>query len=212
MSTSMTTSTTTSAAPASSRETGATGDRASDRASARRAHGRPGASDQPHLRLIPGNGAQQLALPYEYEVAPGVPAVPPVSRHLHLIPDETAEDPGAMIPEGLEPPGRWTQRLARAISEVATGERPASQLQGHVTREVQTYLSLRGQSVARHPSSRPTRGTTRLRSVRGVRICPVAPGVVEASAVLVGSDRARALALRLEAQGGQWVATAVRLG
>lgn len=204
----MTTSTTTSAstptdhAPGASQTPGGEG----------RAHRRPAATEQPRLRLLPGGGTQQLALPYEYEVAPGVPAIPPVSRHLHLIPDETAEDPGAMIPAGLEPPGRWTQRIARAIAEVATGERPAGQLQGHVSREVQTYLTLRGQSVARHPSSRATRGTTKLRTVRGVRICPVAPGVVEASAVLIGSDRARALALRLEAQGDRWVATAVHLG
>lgn len=173
---------------------------------------RPATTEQPRLRVLPGGGTQQLTLPYEYEVAPGIPAVPPVPRHLHVVPGETPQDPGASVPEGLEPPGRWTQRLARAIAEVASGERPAGQLQGHVTREVQTYLALRGQSVARHPSTRATRGTTRLRSVRGVRVCPVAPGVVEASAVLVGNDRARALALRLEAQGDQWVATAVHLG
>ena len=204
----MTTSMTTSASPDTTQPAADTEGRGSET----RGHRRPAASDQPRLRLIPGAGNQQLALPYEYEVAPGVPAIPSVPRHLHAIPDETDADPGAMIPEGLEPPGRWTQRLARAIAEVATGERPAAQLHGHVTREVQTYLSLRGQSVARHPSSRQTRGTTRLRSVRGVRVCPVAPGVVEASAVLIGSDRARALALRLEAQGDQWVATAVHLG
>ncbi len=204
----MTTSMTTSASTDTTLPSGNTEGRARENRGVRR----PAASEQPRLRLVAGDGNQQLAFPYEYEIAPGVPAVPPVSRHLHSMPDEVDTDPGAMIPEGLEPPGRWTQRLARAIAEVATGERPAAQLQGHVTREVQTYLSLRGQSVARHPSSRQTRGTTRLRSVRGVRVCPVAPGVVEASAVLVGSDRARALALRLEVQGDQWVATAVHLG
>lgn len=204
----MNTSMTTSASADQGLQSGTSGGRARENHTSNR----PAASAQPLLRLVPGDDTQQLTFPYEYEVSPGVPAVPPVPRHLHLIADETSEDPGAVVPKGLEPPGRWTQRLARAIAEVASGERPAAQLQGHVSREVLTYLSLRGQSVARHPSTRPTRGTTRLRSVRGVRVCPVAPGVVEASAVLIGSDRARALALRLEAQGDQWVATAVHLG
>ena len=174
---------------------------------------RPEPGQRPRLKLIHGEAAQQLTLPYEYEVAPGVPAIPPATSHLHLVAENgSTSDPDAAVPPHLEHPGRWTQRLARAIAEVATGERPAGQLTGHVSREVQTYLALRGQSVARHPASRGTRGATRLRAVQGVRVCPVAPGVVEASAVLVGGDRARALALRLEAQGDQWVATAVQLG
>jgi hypothetical protein len=48
--------------------------------------------------------------------------------------------------------------------------------------------------------------------VRSVRVCPVAPGIVETSAVLVGPDRARAVAIRLEAIAGRWLATAVEFG
>lgn len=165
-------------------------------------------TEPPRLRLIrgEGSGARQLALPLEYEVAPGVPAIPPVPAHLHLVTDAPA------MPEGLPPAGLWTARLARAIVEVAQGERPAAQLAGHLSRDQLTRLTLRGNAVARHPSSRQQRGATRMRQVRGVRVCPVAPGIVETSAVLIGGQRAQAIALRLEAVGQQWLATAVELG
>ena len=39
----------------------------------------------PVLRVLPGGPAGQLCLPYEYDVAPGVPAVPPVPADLHLV-------------------------------------------------------------------------------------------------------------------------------
>lgn len=39
-----------------------------------------------------------------------------------------------------------------------------------------------------------------------------APGIIEASAVVIGSVRARAVALRLEAVRGRWLATAVEFG
>ncbi len=203
--------------------------------------------DPRRLSLIrgEGSGARHLCLPLEYEVAPGVPAIPPTPTHLHLVgsshqevladaPTDGTSTDGAS-PDGaanvgaanvgaanvgaanvgapaLPPPGLWTMRLARAIAEVAHGERPAGQLTPHVSREQLLHLSRRGQAVLRHPSSAAQRGSTRLRSVRGVRVCSVAPGVVEASAVLVGGQRAQAIALRLEAVGSNWVATAVELG
>jgi hypothetical protein len=48
--------------------------------------------------------------------------------------------------------------------------------------------------------------------VRAVRVCRVAPGIVETSAVLVGGDRAQAIAIRLEAVDGRWLATVIQLG
>jgi hypothetical protein len=39
----------------------------------------------------------------------------------------------------------------------------------------------------------------------------VAPGIVETSAVLVGADRAQAIAIRLEATNGRWLATAIEM-
>jgi hypothetical protein len=48
--------------------------------------------------------------------------------------------------------------------------------------------------------------------VRSVRVTSPAPGVVEASAVVIGGERARAVALRLEVVRGRWLATAIEIG
>lgn len=154
------------------------------------------------LRLVPG----QLALPYEYEVSPGVPAVPEVPHDLRMSGDAAVDTPE------LPDPRIWAARLARAISEVSVGERPPAQLTRWVARDVLTRLALRGRFVQRHPAARAQRGVSRLRSVRAVRACAVAPGVVETSAVIVGGDRAHAIAIRLEVVNDRWLATAVELG
>ena len=162
----------------------------------------------PTLRLLPGGPAGQLCLPYEYDVSPGVPAVPPVPADLHLV---VSPDPDAStVP--LPDPGPWAARLARACAEVAVGARPPAQLTRHVQRDVLAQLARRGVAVARHPSSRTQRGVSRLRTVRAVRVCPVAPGIVETSAVIIGGERAQAIAIRLEAVEGRWLATVVQLG
>ena len=154
------------------------------------------------LQAVP----RQLSLPYEYDVAPGVPAVPPVPPDLRTVGSAPEH------PTGLPDPVAWSARLARAVAEVASGERPPTQLTKLVARDVLGHLALRGQWVQRHPSARAQRGVARLRAVRAVRACTVAPGIVETSAVLVGGDRAHAIAIRLEAVEGQWLATAVQLG
>jgi len=161
-----------------------------------------------HLRLIKGggSGARQLSLPYEYEVAPGVPAVPPESPHLRLI-GSSEQEANPTLP----PAGAWTAKMARAITEVALGERPPQQLAAHLSREQLQLLTLRGRAAARHPSRRGQDSSSRVRTVRAVRVCPVAPGIVETSAVLVGGPRVQAIAMRLEAVDDRWVATAVEM-
>lgn len=154
------------------------------------------------LRLVPG----QLSLPYEYEVAPGVPAVPAIPADLRVAGDAPTET--ADLPD----PRMWAARLARAIAEVAIGERPAAQLTRWVARDQLARLARRGVAVQRHPAARAQRGVARLRSVRAVRACAVAPGIVETSAVIVGGERAHAIAIRLEVIDGRWLATVVELG
>jgi hypothetical protein len=160
------------------------------------------------LRLVPTEPNRQLSLPYEYDVSPGVPAVPPVPPDLRLVGDRTGSDADPDLPE----PGRWAAQLARAIAEVAIGERPPGQLTRWVARDELARLARRGAAVSRHPSARARRGVSRLRAVRAVRVCPVGPGIVETSAVLVGGERAQAVAIRLEAVAGRWLATVVVLG
>jgi len=75
-----------------------------------------------HLRLIKGggSGARQLSLPYEYEVAPGVPAVPPESPHLRLI-GSSEQEANPTLP----PAGAWTAKMARAITAITPRNHPA---------------------------------------------------------------------------------------
>ncbi len=165
----------------------------------------------PELRLVAGQrspGPEQLSLAFEWEVAPGVPAVPPVPRTLHLVADA---EHSTVDTSGLPDPRAWVAQLACAVAEVSIGARPPGQLTRWVARDELARLARRGTFAARHPSMASTRGKPSTRVVRAVRICPVAPGVIEASAVLVGSERAQAIALRIEAVRGRWLATVVEM-
>lgn len=161
------------------------------------------------LRLLPGQGQrppEQLPLALEWEVAPGIPAVPPVPTGLRLV---TGECDGALA--DLPEPGKWVAQLAGAVAEVVVGERPPAQLTRWVARPQLAMLSARATHAARTASRRARSGGPDRRVVKSVRVCPVAPGIVEASAVIVGSERAHAIAIRLEAVSGRWLATAIEM-
>lgn len=181
-------------------------------ASAEAEHSTGQAPQRAHLRVIdghrPDDSPRQMALPLHWRTD-GVPAAPAQPGYLRVVPDDDERAELAATAQGRPHPVRWTAQIARVIYEVANGERPASQLRRHVARDQLATLSIRGTSVARHPSSRGTAGLSRLRQVRAVRCCMVAPGVVEASAVIVGAARSHAVALRLEAQQTSWLVTAV---
>lgn len=152
---------------------------------------------------------RQLAFEFSWEVSPGVPAVPEVPRSLRLVTSEESDrGDGSDLPD----PGKWAAQLARAVAEVGTGQRPPGQLTRWVARDELARLVRRGIAFSRHPATRGNPTSHAARTVRSVRVCPVAPGIVETSAVLVGPDRARAIAIRLEAVSGRWLATAIEFG
>lgn len=150
------------------------------------------------------------ALPLTWQVHPGVAAVPRAPRHLRLVGVEAGE------PDIPAPPSDWVARIARAVSEVGLGIRPAAQLTRWVRRDTLAWLAGRGIAYQRHPSTRAANarqgGVRPMTQVRAVRVCPVGPGAVECSAVLVGGGRARAIALRFEQQATHWIVTAITLG
>ena len=159
----------------------------------------------------------QPALPLQWELPGGLPAEPPPARHLRLI----ATAPALASPPlpGPAHPGPWIARLAPAILEVIAGERPAAQLTRWTTREILATLARRGAAAQRHPAGRGRR--PQCRRIRAVRLHAVAPGIVEAAAVVSGADRCRALALRLEVvgvdaerggTGSRWLVTACEIG
>lgn len=171
----------------------------------------------------------QLPLPLDWQVAPGIDAVPSAPRHLRLVgtaPDGSSDagsndsgpdnsGPNDSVPNNA-PPIAWVARMARAVGEVGIGDRPAGQLTRWVERRQLAHLAERGAAIRRHPSSRTagkTQGAMRtLKQVRSIRICHIVDGIAETSAVLVSSDRARAIAMRFEYIGDRWLITAVNLG
>lgn len=165
----------------------------------------------------------QLVLPLVWEIAPGIEAVPPAPRHLRLVgssphpeTNTTAYGPTALTGGSPVPPPMWVARMARAIAEVASGDRPPQQLTRWVEKRQLAMLAARGKAAQRHPSAihgRDARAATRsLQQVRAIRVCPVAPGVAETSAVLVGEGRGRAVAMRFETLNEIWQVTAIALG
>lgn len=158
------------------------------------------ASEVHETAPIPG----QLPLPLVWHLPSGLPAVP----RLRLVAAD--EEPGPEV-LGPPPPTRaWVAQIARAICEVADGERPATQLVRWVSRDELRRLAARAAAYTRHPSN--TRRRPPMSRVGSVRLCLVSASAAEACAVLLGPQRARAVALRFEAARDRWVVTAISLG
>ena len=167
---------------------------------------------RPKLRVLPGGSSRtlrtdQLSLALEWSTAPGLAARPPAPGDIRALQPSTTDTNQTELPRASE----WAARMSRAIYEVSIGERPAAQLSQWVERVVLERINLRGSAMARHPAMRMHQGVSRLRKVRSVRVCTVAPGIVEASAVIVGMERSHAVALRMEITDGRWLVTAIEM-
>lgn len=108
----------------------------------------------------------------------------------------------------LPDPMPFVAKIAQAIVEVVSGQRPAPQLIRHTSPGVYSGLARRALVSARRHSA----GARRPAVVRTVRTCEPADGIVEACAVVVAHGRVRALALRLEGLDGRWLVTEVTVG
>lgn len=107
----------------------------------------------------------------------------------------------------LPDPRVATARIAQILIDVMVGQRPVSQLNS-VTNEAVRADVLRAVS-----SLPPSSNGTRMRlQVTSVRVTTPGPTVVEASAVIRGTQRSRAMALRLEGLDGRWLCTALKVG
>jgi hypothetical protein len=109
--------------------------------------------------------------------------------------------------DDLPDPRPWAGHIAQALVEVMAGARPAPQLLRWTTPEVYAVVARRA-SVSTRRGLPPTRRAT----VRSVRICEPADGVVEACAVVVDGSRIRALAMRLVGLDGRWRVEALQVG
>ncbi|MCZ3389619.1 MAG: Rv3235 family protein [Actinomycetia bacterium] len=162
----------------------------------------------PHLRLIPPPvwvgraldrapampGQQLLAL--QFLLPSGLPAIP-------QIPAIKLTTPGQ---QGDVSP--WAARLAQAVLEVEAAERPVTQLGQWVLPAIYRRLDRRQQLRARQLDPRAPRSRCP-EHVRSVHVCHPTPDIAEVSVVTAGSDRSRAMALRLERRKGRWMCTAL---
>ncbi len=158
---------------------------------------------------VQGTLALQWQLPGDIDAVPLAPASLRLLTRAPAAEDET--DPAvAQVPTPrtqLPEPGPWTSQLVQAVLEVLAQERPRQQLVRWLAPEV--YAELSGQVLAtpRRPQSAPRSRPT----VSSIHLFEPADGVVEASAVVLGGRRARAMALRLEGWDGRWRCTKLAL-
>jgi hypothetical protein len=107
---------------------------------------------------------------------------------------------------GPADPREWAIRFSQVALEVASGLRPAAQLVRWTTPAVMAALGRR-HALAQRGGGRPSRAT-----VRSLRLCEPVPGVGEVTAVVAAGPRVRALAFRMEDEGGRWRVVAFELG
>ena len=159
--------------------------------------------------------AVQGTLALDWQLPGGVGAVPEPDRSLRLVPREPAvdldTDPAVAVVatsrRDLPDPGPWTAQLVQAVLEVLARERPRHQLVRWLTTEVYADLGLHlAAAQPPVPPGQPRVARAR-RTVSSVHVFEPADGVVEASAVVLGGRRARAVAVRLEGWDGRWRCT-----
>jgi hypothetical protein len=159
-------------------------------------------------RAVQGQLALQWRLPGELDA---VPDPGPLLRRVSAQggPDPDTDPAVAQVPTAgaaLPDPGPWTAQLVQAVIEVLGHERPRQQLVRWLSPEVYADLSAHVLAAApRGPGQRPRR------TVSSIHLSEPADGVIEASAVVLGGRRARALALRLEGWDGRWRCTRLAL-
>ena len=160
--------------------------------------------------------AVQGTLALEWTMAGDVDAVPAPIPGLRLVTREPAvddTDPAVAVVAtsrtSLPDPGPWTAQLVQAVLEVLAHARPRHQLALWLAPDVYSDLT---RHLAASPARRPAPSSSRVRrTVSSTHVFEPADGVVEATAVVVGGPRARAVALRLEGWDGRWRCTRLAL-
>jgi hypothetical protein len=103
-----------------------------------------------------------------------------------------------------------TRNTVQAAMEVLAGIRPVHQLARRLDPRCLAALQHRASLIRRELARSASPSLARLHRnsvVRSVRACEVAPGIYEASAVVVDDIRARAVAVRLERSKQVWRVT-----
>lgn len=182
----------------------------------------PAIPQTPRLRLVRSPAARQLTerpagaagagqtvLDLRFVMPGGLPAVPEAPADVwspapRRCPREQIEQVGPPTQRAALPPaGPWAARLAQAVLEVCTAGRPVNQLLRWTDPAVYQELERRyAPRASRDARQRRVRAAERIRSIH---LCEPADGVAEVCALIVGGERPRAMALRIEGWRGRWV-------
>lgn len=173
--------------------------------------------------------AQVSGAPHPLLTPPGQPAVPapviPLRPGIGTAPDSFPGGPSARSDRVSAEDQELSRRIsgiARSVAqgalEVLGGSRPLQQMARWLDQENYERLQLRTNLVRcvgiaqASPAGLPAASAHRHIVVRSARVCPVGPGVFEASVVAFDQKRVRAVALRIELRRGAWRVTALEIG
>ena len=101
--------------------------------------------------------------------------------------------------------------LAGAVLEVIAGVRDVDQLARWFTEEPYLNLVMRANLAARARSARGEAARQPAYSLQRVLCSSPADGIVEATAIVVGPVRTRAIPMRLEGYDNRWRATSIAI-
>lgn len=134
-----------------------------------------------------------------------------------ISPRSTAEEraeffaPQPTPTDALPDPAPLLRNLTVGVLEVLAGVREVDQLTRWLTEEAYRALVLRANLAARARSARGVRASRPVHAILSVHHCSPADGVVEATVVVAGPARTRAVAVRLEGMDRRWRATSLAL-
>ena len=133
------------------------------------------------------------------------------TRHLVALPNDEYFNRQPTSASQLPDPQPLVENLAASIIEVLAGARDLEQIARWMNEQVykhllrRTIIAARGRSARKQPAGRP------VFTIAATRITQPADGVVEATVIVLGKARTRAVAIRLEGFDSRWRATALHV-
>jgi uncharacterized SAM-binding protein YcdF (DUF218 family) len=138
-----------------------------------------------------------------------VPPPTPERRHLSAVGTDEYFDRQLTPRSELPDPSVLIENLATGVVEVLGGVRDLEQLGRWLSEGVYRHLLRRSVIAARGRAARGQAAGRPVAAVAATRITFPASNVVEATVLLHGAARTRAVAIRLEGMDSRWRATAL---
>ncbi|WP_375399312.1 Rv3235 family protein [uncultured Amnibacterium sp.] len=141
-------------------------------------------------------------------------AVPPVvdrPRPLHAVDTDAYFAPQPTSTARLPDPRPLVENLAHSVVEVLSGAREIEQIARWLNETVYQHLLKRVVLASRGRAARGASASRPVFQLGATRITSPADGVIEATVIMHGRARTRAIAIRLEGFDSRWRATALHV-